>query len=160
MKIEKPTAEEIEVLNENRLSPENAQELANLILTKLDKYDFKKLETEDYEEAMREIENLKRWASGKEHSRDKIESLVDFFNEHKILSSIMAAGFIGMATAEVTGGGFAQSAASLCASFGAAFVLAHGEGLNGNFKTKEKISELELKNLENKTEKRLEGEQS
>jgi len=59
-----------------RLSENDAHDLANLMITKFDGLDLTKLEPKDYEEAEKEILELKRWAEGKETTEDTLVAIL------------------------------------------------------------------------------------
>jgi len=62
-RIDELTPSEMQGIDNNRLSEEEAHDLANLIMTKFDGLDLTKLEPKDYEQAQKEILELRKWAN-------------------------------------------------------------------------------------------------
>lgn len=85
-KMEGYTPLQMERIEKGRLSLEQAQDFANLIVTKFEGLDPKKLEPKDYEQAMKEIENLKKWAKGDVRT---IRSLIIELKESPVLCTFM-----------------------------------------------------------------------
>jgi len=151
------TASEMENVESKRLSPEQAQDLANLIITKLNGFDPKKLEAEDYEEALKEIENIKAWANGERRT---------LYGLYTILKTTSAFGIAGILCGLLISAIDSNSimAGSAPAFIGAASGFTTGNIINimkdaygapGGIQDK-KIKE--LSKLEQKTDERLKAE--
>ncbi len=150
-KLEGLTPLEMDRIEKSRLSLEEAQDMANMIITKFEGYDLSKLEPEDYEEAMKEIEAIKRWAEGNETTREKLV---------EVLKSCGLFGAIGILTTIpetlIFGNNVPLPAQGVTAVATAAIMLK--TGVFSPISRREEAKTIELSNLKEETSERLEAE--
>lgn len=163
-KMESYTPLEMEKIEKGRLSSWEAQELANMIITTFEGYDLKKLEPKDYEKAMEEIEEIKKWSKGEE---TKIEDLIEILKSIAVMGGVSYFYFGAVAKAleilsnTVSLPTWGKISVAVASSIGAFFgsmktlnaVSDHGK-MGNRIHAKEK-----LKNLEDETRARLEAEE-
>ncbi len=91
MNFFKSTTEKVAEIEENRLSKEEAENFALLMTTKLSEYlDRGQFKKEEYDQALREIESLKRWADGNETTIENLKANLESMLDSKIIVGILA----------------------------------------------------------------------
>ena len=147
-KLENLTPLEMDRMEKGRLSLEDAQEMANMIITKFEGYDLSKLEPEDYEHAMKEIEEIKRWAEANETTREKLIEVLkrcSLFGTLRLISVVGPSVFLGSNT-------FAKVVSGVLG-------VAAGYKMWPSLDYRRKNANKELSDLKNETEERLEAEE-
>ena len=150
-KIDGLTPSEMQEIDNNRLSEEEAHNLANLILTKFEGLDLTKLEPKDYEQAQKEILELKKWANKDDTPVDDLKVIL---GQMTITLPLYFATAMG-ATAFMNG---IPSGADL--AFAAIVSTMNGIVIAGlkNKESREKLSDLQEKTFERRVAEKKYGE--